>query len=46
MTDACPLPLVAEPIVGAPGTVAAVTELDGVDEEPVPIALVAVTVKE
>jgi hypothetical protein len=45
VTDACPLPPVAIPTVGVPGTVAAVTEFDGVDATPVPTALVAVTVK-
>ena len=44
VTVACALPAVAETLVGAPGTVAGVTELDGVDAGPVPAALVAVTV--
>jgi hypothetical protein len=39
------LPLVAVPIVGASGTVAGTTELVVPDEELVPTALVAVTVK-
>ncbi len=42
---ACPFPAVAVPIVGAPGTVAGVTELLALEAELVPIALVAVTVK-
>ena len=45
VTDACALPPVAVPIVGAPGTVAGVTLLDAADAAPVPTALVAVTVK-
>jgi hypothetical protein len=45
LTVACALPAVAVPIVGAPGTVAGVTLLDAADAGPVPIALVAVTVK-
>ena len=43
-TVACALPPVAVPIVGAPGTVAGVTLLEAPDGEPVPTALVAVTV--
>jgi hypothetical protein len=40
------LPLVAAPIVGAPGSVAeGVTELDALENEPVPTALIAATVK-
>lgn len=39
----CPLPAVAMPMVGAPGTVAGVTLLDVPDAAPVPTALVAVT---
>jgi hypothetical protein len=39
-----PLPAVATPMVGAPGTVIGVTLLDAADAEPVPAALVAVTV--
>ena len=45
LTVACALPAVAVPIVGAPGTVAGVTLLEAADAGPVPIALVAVTVK-
>ena len=45
LTVACALPAVAVPIVGAPGTVAGVTLLEGFEAGPVPIALVAVTVK-
>jgi hypothetical protein len=45
LTVACPLPGVAVPIVGAPGSVAGVTLLDGADAGLVPFALVAVTVK-
>lgn len=41
---ASPSPLVAVPIVGASGTVAGVTELLALEAEPVPTALVAVTV--
>jgi hypothetical protein len=41
---AWPLPLVAVPIVGASGTVAGVTELLALEADPVPTALVAVTV--
>ena len=41
----CALPALARPMVGAPGTVAGVTLLDDADAAPVPIALVAVTVK-
>jgi hypothetical protein len=44
-TDACPLPPVAVPTVGAPGTVAAVTEFEAADAALVPAAFVAVTVK-
>ena len=46
VTVAWALPAVAVPIVGAPGTVAGVTLLDGAEAAPVPTALVAVTVKE
>jgi hypothetical protein len=42
---ASPLPLVAVPIVGAPGTVAGVAAPLGLEEILVPMALVAVTVK-
>ena len=45
LTFACALPAVAVPIVGAPGTVAGVTEFDGAEAGPGPTALVAVTVK-
>ena len=45
LTLACALPAVAETLVGAPGTVAGVTDDDAVDAEPVPTELVAVTVK-
>ena len=45
MTTALALRAVAVPMVGAPGTVAGVTELDGADAGPSPTALVAVTVK-
>jgi hypothetical protein len=44
VTDACALPAVAVPIVGAPGTVAGVTLLEDADAGPVPTELVAVTV--
>jgi hypothetical protein len=44
-TDACPLPGVAVPMVGVPGTVAAVTEFEDAEAALVPTALVAVTVK-
>ena len=39
-------PAVAETLVGAPGTVAGVTELDALDDAPVPILFVAATVNE
>lgn len=45
LTVACPLPGVAVPMVGAPGAVAGVAALEAADAGPVPIALVAVTVK-
>ncbi len=45
VTDADPFPAVAVPMVGAPGTVAGVTELDAAEAAPVPTPLVAVTVK-
>jgi hypothetical protein len=45
VTEACPLPPVAVPTVGVPGTVAGVTEFDAADAVPVPTALVAVTLK-
>ncbi len=44
-TDACPLPGVAVPTVGVPGTVAAVTEFEAAEDALVPTALVAVTEK-
>lgn len=43
-TNAVPLPEVAVPIVGAPGTVAGVTLLEAAEATPVPAKLVAVTV--
>ena len=45
LTVACALPAVAVPMVGAPGTVAGVTLFEGLEAGPVPIALVAFTVK-
>ena len=48
LTVACALPAVAVTLVGAPGAVAGaagVTLFDGSDAGPVPIELVAVTVK-
>jgi hypothetical protein len=44
-TEAWVLPAVAVPIVGAPGTVAGVTEFDAAEAELVPAALVALMVK-
>jgi hypothetical protein len=44
-TEACPLPPVAVPTVGVPGTVAAVTEFEAAEGALVATALVAVTVK-
>jgi hypothetical protein len=44
VTVACALPAVADTPVGAPGTLAGTTALEGVDAGPVPTALVAVTV--
>ena len=44
LTEAEPLPGVATALVGAPGTVAGVTELEALDAAPVPAELVAVTV--
>ena len=44
VTVACALPAVALPIVGAPGTAAGVTLLEGAEAGPVPTAFVAVTV--
>ena len=43
-TVACALPPVAVTPMGAPGTVAGVTEFDGADAGPVPAELLAVTV--
>ena len=45
VTVACPLPGMAMPMTGAPGTVAGVTALEAVDAGPTPTALVAVTEK-
>ena len=45
LTVACALPAVAVAPVGAPGAVAGVTLLEGLDAGPVPMAFVAVTVK-
>jgi len=45
VTMACALPPVAVPITGGPAVAAAVTEFEGTEAEPVPAALVAVTVK-
>ena len=45
LTDACVLPAVAVPMVGAPGTVAGITLLEASEAELVPALLVAVTVK-
>ena len=45
VTVACVLPRVALAPVGAPGTVAGVTEFEGDEAAPVPTAFVAVTVK-
>jgi hypothetical protein len=44
-TESCPLPGVAVPTVGVPGTVAAVTEFEAAEDALVPTALVAVTEK-
>jgi hypothetical protein len=44
-TLACALPPVAAPIVGAPGTVAAIAGLEIAEAGPVPTALVAITQK-
>ncbi len=44
-TVAAPIPGVAVPIVGAPGTVRGVTGFDGADWGPLPAMLVACTVK-
>jgi hypothetical protein len=45
VTVTWPLPAVAVPIVGAPGTVDGVTEFEATLGRPVPLAFVAVTVK-
>jgi hypothetical protein len=45
VTVACAFPAVAVPIVGAPGTVEGITEFEAELAGPVPLALVAVTVK-
>jgi hypothetical protein len=45
LTIARALPPVAVTLVGVPGIVAGITTLEGLDAGPVPIALVAVTVK-
>ena len=45
VTLACPSPASARPIVGASGTASGVTLFEGADCGPVPMALVAVTVK-
>jgi hypothetical protein len=45
VTVASALPLTAETLVGAPGTVAGVTALLALEAVPVPTALVAVMVK-
>ena len=46
VTDTDPLPAVAVPIVGAPGTLASgTTAFDGADGGPVPTPFVAVTVQ-
>ena len=44
-TEACPLPPVAIPTVGVPGTVAAVTEFEEPEDALIPTAFVAVTEK-
>ena len=44
VTVALAFPVVAVPIIGAPGTVGSVTELDAAEAFPVPTAFVAVTV--
>ncbi len=45
VTEASPLPRVAVPIVGAPGTVAGMKLFDAADGVLVPTALAAVTVQ-
>ena len=44
VTVAAPVPAVAVPMVGAPGTAEGVAAADGAEAGPVPMALVAVTV--
>ena len=44
-TLTCPLPAVAVPTVGAPGTVTGVAEFEADEAELVPVPLVAVTLK-
>ena len=44
-TEAESLPAVAVPMVGAPGTVAGVAELEAAEAGPVPTPLMAITVK-
>ena len=45
VTTAVPLPVVAVPIVGAPGTVAGTNAFDAAEAGPVPTAFVAFTVQ-
>ncbi len=45
VTEAAPLPGVAVPMVGVPGTVDGMTVFDAADAGPVPIAFVAVTLQ-
>ena len=45
LTFACAFPAIALTAVGAPGTVAGITLLDGADAAPMPMLLLAVTVK-
>jgi hypothetical protein len=45
VTETLVFPVVAVPMVGAPGTVTGVTVLDAADDELVPTLLVAVMVK-
>jgi len=44
-TVACPSPAVAVPMDGVPGTVTAITELEGAESGPVPTLFTAATVK-
>ena len=44
VTDACALPAVAAPMVGASGTVRGVVLFDAAEADPVPAEFVAVTV--